>query len=51
MCVCEEMRLDVWEGPEEETVKPVERSLNPILLPIRKAVLITSKCLPNSKIL
>lgn len=50
MYVCEEMRLDVWEGPQGETIEPMESSLNPILLSIRKAVWITSKCLPNSKI-
>lgn len=50
VCVCEEMRPDIWEGPEGET-EPMERSLNPILLSIRKEVWIISKCLPNSKIL
>lgn len=51
MCVCEEKRLDVWEEPEGEIVEPMERSVNPVLLSIREAVWITSKCLPNSKIL
>lgn len=49
-CVCEK-RLDVWEEPEGEIVEPIERSVNSVLLSIREAVWITSKCLPNSKIL
>lgn len=51
VCVCEEKRLDLWEEPEGEIVEPMEKSVNPVLLSIREAVWITSKCLPNSKIL